>query len=51
MALRFALRLRQALKQGDSTDLTRLAGRAEPCRGTFQALRAFRRAGYETEDG
>ena len=35
--------LRQALKQGPRTGLTRLAGRAEPCRGAFSELRSFRR--------
>ena len=35
--------MRQALKQGLSTGLTRLAGRAEPCRGAFSELRSFRR--------
>ena len=35
--------LRQALEHGFRSDLTRLAGRAEPCRGAFSELRSFRR--------
>ena len=32
-----------SVEQGSRTDLTRLAGRAEPCRGAFSELRSFRR--------
>ena len=31
------------VKAGRSSDLPRLAGRAEPCRGAFSELRSFRR--------